>query len=205
VAVAYARAPEAAAIRTEIARSLLDLLAAGPATRLAASRDLVGRARDLAEALGGPLAPPPTPSPGRGRRAGGRAAPLTAAAPTELLAAAAGDAAEVQPIEADDDAAVAGRKLAPAERRRAARELVGIWRSVARDLAVAGLGGQRIVRDIALLDEVERAAAALPRGAAGVFLARLDAVSEMVAGNVAPELAIDVLLLAWPTAVRDAA
>jgi len=46
-----ALAPEAVAARDEIARSLLDLMAAGPAARLAAARDLSARAADLAREL----------------------------------------------------------------------------------------------------------------------------------------------------------
>ena len=93
----------------------------------------------------------------------------------------------------------AGPKLAPAERRRAARQLLAIWRAVARDLAVTELGGRRAIHDVGLLEDVEAAAAGLPAGTAGTFLARLDDVAELVAGNVAPELAVDVLLMAWPT------
>ncbi len=51
VALAYARAPEAAAIRDEIARTLLDILPVGRSQRLATGRALLGRAKDLAEAL----------------------------------------------------------------------------------------------------------------------------------------------------------
>ncbi|HEY8847555.1 MAG TPA: hypothetical protein VIM24_12890, partial [Candidatus Limnocylindrales bacterium] len=51
VARTLALAPEAVAARDEIARTLLDLLATGPAARLAAARDLAARAGDLARAL----------------------------------------------------------------------------------------------------------------------------------------------------------
>jgi hypothetical protein len=93
-------------------------------------------------------------------------------------------------------------KLTAAERRRAARQLLSIWRDVARDVAVAaigGPGGRRAVHDVALLEELEAAASRLPPHAMPSFLARLDRVSELVAGNVSPELAVDVLVLAWPT------
>lgn len=171
VAMAYARAPEAAAIRDEIARSLLDLLSVGRARRLAAARELLARAKDLAEALVGPPA----------RR---------------VEAAASEDAApEASPV----------GKAAPAERRRAARHLLSIWRDLARDLAVVGVGGRRAVNDVALLEEIEAAASRLPVGAGTAFLVRLDAVAELVAGNVNPELAVDVLVLAWPHPGRAAA
>ena len=169
VALAYARAPEAAAIRDEIARTLLDILPVGRTQRLATGRALLGRAKDLAEALAEPRA-------------------------------AATDAAETtDPVDASPVA-----KVAPAERRRAARQLLVIWRDLARDLAVAGAGGRRAVNDVALLEEIEAAASLLPPGDAASFLARLDEVAGLVAGNVSPELAVDVLVLAWPHPVRAA-
>jgi DNA polymerase III subunit delta' len=180
VAVAYARAPEAMAIRDEIALTLIDLLGAGRSRRLAAARELLARARDLVEALAGPEVSRAAPSrPGDGPEAG-EATPDV----------------EVEPGSA--------AKIAPAERRRAARQLIGIWRDVARDLAVASVGGRRSVHDVGLLEDVDRAAAALPPGVAAAFLGRLDRVAELVAGNVGPELAIDVLVLAWPSTERAA-
>ena len=59
-------------------------------------------------------------------------------------------------------------------------------------------GGRAEVRDPALLDELVPVAARLPAGAAVDFLARLERATELVAGNVGPELVVDVLLLAWP-------
>ena len=177
VAVAYARAPEAVTIRDELARTLLDLLGAGSAQRLAAARDLLGRARDLDEALADPLA--------AGARRGG---------------------AEVdgRASDADGEETAGPVRLAPVERRRAARQLLGVWRDLARDLAMAGLAavddvtGRRAVHDTALLEELATTAARLPDASLGTFLARLDRIAEQVAGNASPELAIDVALLAWP-------
>ncbi len=173
VAMAYARAPEAALIRDEIARTLLDILPAGRSQRLAAARGLLGRAKDLAEAL------------------------------AEPRVAAMDPPARSEPTVPDDASPAA--KVAPAERRRAARQLLAIWRDLARDLAVAGAGGRRAVNDVALLEEIEAAASALPPGDAASFLVRLDEVTGLVAGNVSPELAVDVLILAWPHPVRAAA
>ncbi|MEO8230614.1 MAG: hypothetical protein ABI628_12765 [Chloroflexota bacterium] len=180
VAVAYARAPEAMTIRDEIARTLVDLLGAGRSRRLAAGRELLARARELVEALAGPTAP-------------------RAAASRPSDGSETGDATPDVDVEPGSAA-----KIAPAERRRAARQLIGIWRDVARDLAVASVGGRRSVHDVGLLEDVDRAAAALPPGDAAAFLGRLDRVAELVAGNVGPELAIDVLVLAWPSTERAA-
>ncbi len=68
-----------------------------------------------------------------------------------------------------------------------------------------GIGGRRELRDPALLEELEAAAAGLSAGAAAGFLVRLDRVAELVAGNANPELALDVLVLAWPSTGRTVA
>lgn len=209
VAVAYARAPEAVAIREEIARTLLDLLGATRARRLAVGRELLVRARELAEALAGPA--PVVEPPPRARRAsasrGGRAAALPAPTAETDTGDGPGSAAADTSAEAADEATLAGdsRKLAPAERRRAARQLLDVWRDVARDLTLAGLGGRRELRDPALIEELEVAAARVPSGAVAAFLVRLDRIAELVAGNANPELALDVLVLAWPSPGRAVA
>ncbi len=207
VAMAYARAPEAAAIRDEIARSLLDLLPAGRSRRLAAAREVLGRAKDLAEALAGPS--PPEPARGRAR-AGPRTRGAAAKIEVGTNGPTPGPAIEVEtePAEPADPSEVpSGAKVAPAERRRAARQLLAIWRDLARDLAVVGVdaGGRRAVNDVALLEEIEAAAADLPADAGARFLGRLDEIAELVAGNVSPELAVDVLILAWPRPAAAAA
>ena len=175
VAVAYARAPESVAIRDEIARTLLDLLEAGRARRLAAARDLLGRARDLSEALDG----------------------------TPAAADGTGPDAPQDGQPEPDDAGPA--RVAPAVRRRAARQLLTVWRDVARDLTVAGLSGPRSIHDTALLEELVAAAARVAPGTVSAFLEKLDEIAESVAGNVSPELAIDVAILAWPRARSQAA
>jgi DNA polymerase III subunit delta' len=174
-AVAYARAPEALAIRDEIARTLLDLLVAGRARRLAAGRDLLARARDLSDALDGSLSTAPD---GNGLAIGTAEEGDSEAGPT---------------------------KIAPAVRRRAARQLLTVWRDVARDLALVGLAGPRSIHDSALLEELEAAAARVAPETVGAFLEKLDTIAEGVVGNVAPELAIDVAILAWPRATAIAA
>jgi hypothetical protein len=206
VAVAYARAPEAVAIREEIARTLLDLLGATRARRLAVGRELLVRARELAEALVGPstVAEPPPGARRASTSRSGRAAALPAqVAETGTLDGPGSTTADTS-AEAADEAALAGdaRKLAPAERRRAAGQLLDVWRDVARDLTLAGLGGRRELRDPALIEELEIAAARLPPGAAAAFLARLDRISALVAANANPELALDVLVLGWPSPRR---
>ena len=102
------------------------------------------------------------------------------------------------PAEVDEEAGPA--RLAPAVRRRAARLLLSVWRDVARDLAVAGLVGPRPIRDVVLLEELTAASNEVHPDSVVAFLERLDHIAEGVAGNVSPELAVDVAILAWPRA-----
>ena len=228
LARAWALAPEAVAARAEIVRSILDLLTAPTARRLAAIRELIARAADVERALAkrnvnGASAETTTKG-GRPRRktaasGAARAPSSVAVAKTDGLAAggagatgevdAAGDAGDGAgggvPGSGDDGDTDEPRDTrAPAsERRRAATTLVAIWRDVARDLAVAGLGDERLVGDAGLLDEL-RAAAGIPTGELAAFLERLDRSGELIEANASPELVLDVLVLSWPRRWRAA-
>jgi hypothetical protein len=201
IALLLARSPEAVAARDEIGRSMLDLLSAPPASRLAAARDLTARATDLGRALDRAGRAPTEPVPARSSRA--RRGPSAAPEPGPAAADDAVDSADaVENGDADDAGTDAVRLSASAaERRRAALIVVGVWRDVARDLAVVALGEERQVRDPALLDDLRTAAATLPGRAIepiGAFLTRLDAAGELLEANVRPELVLDGLLLGWP-------
>ena len=203
VALLLARSPEAVAARDEIGRTLLDLLAAPPATRLAAARDLTARATDLGRALDRAGRGAAEPSPARGSRA--RRGPSAAPEPGTEAAGddGAGTAEGVPDADADEPGADGAGRLSAsaAERRRAALAVVGIWRDVTRDLAVVALGEERQLRDPAFLDDLRAAAAALPGRAIeaiGAFLGRLDTAGELLEANVRPELVLDGLLLGWP-------
>jgi DNA polymerase III delta' subunit len=187
LALAYAAAPEAVVARGEIARSLLDLLDAGRAARLEAIGPLVARAAEHARLLD----PNGGTRPARGPDAG------SAGSVAESPDAASGDAAS-------PDRDSAGRAPA-AERRRAADSLLGIWRDVSRDLAVTTLGHPERVRDPGLLDDLARASVGLDSATLARFLERLGRAGELVAANVAPELVVDGLVLAWPRRPRVAA
>ena len=228
LARAWALAPEAVAARAEIVRSILDLLTAPTARRLAAIRELIARAADVERALAkrnvnGASAETTTKG-GRPRRktaasGAARAPSSVAVAKTDGLAAggagatgevdAAGDAGDgagggVPGSSDDGDTDEPRDTRAPAsERRRAATTLVAIWRDVARDLAVAGLGDERLVGDAGLLDEL-RAAAGIPTGELAAFLERLDRSGELIEANASPELVLDVLVLSWPRRWRAA-
>jgi DNA polymerase III subunit delta' len=201
LARAWALAPEAVTARAEIVRSIVDLLAAAPARRLAAIRELIARAADVERALGrvnGVAATAPAPITAGGRRSR-RATATTAASPSSTSAgsgdpAGSGDAAATIDEETDEPR---DTRAPASERRRAATTLVSIWRDVARDLAVAGLGDERLVRDAGLLDEL-RNAAGISSTEMGAFLERLDRSGELIEANASPELVLDVLVLSWP-------
>ena len=204
-----ARAPDAVAARDEIGRSLLDLLGASAAPRLAAARDLTARATELARALDRASvddAPADGAAPAGTRRARGRSAPARSVIPVAapVTSAPAGEAADDD--ESEDDDGGAGRTAVPAaERRRAAAVIVGLWRELARDLLVVVLGQERNVRDPGLIDDLREAAAQLADEgrALGAFLGRLDAAGELLEANVRPELVLDTLLLGWPRGNRS--
>lgn len=202
LALAYARLPEAVTIHDEIARTLLDLLGSSRAVRLVTGRELLERAAALDLALRPVVAPslPPARLP-RGMRRGTSAA-QSGATPAP---AGAGDLGDPGALESAAESQAGGVRRSPAERRRALLTLIAIWRDLALDLAIVTLGGRREVRDPALLDDLVSVAGTVEPAGVGAFLARLDRLTELIEGNAGPELALDVLVLAWPHAVAPAA
>jgi DNA polymerase-3 subunit delta' len=192
IARVWALAPDAVTTRAEIARSLLDLSTERAARRLSVGRDLMGRAAEVVRALDRATQPPGDAAPvKRGRKADRVVAATTTAPPADAMSADADD-------EADTDGSPAKDVRAPAaERRRSAAVLVEIWRDLARDLVLVGLGEERRLRDPAMLEDL-RAASDLTADVLGPFLVRLDRTAELIEANVSPELALDVLVLAWP-------
>jgi DNA polymerase-3 subunit delta' len=197
LALAYAHAPDAVQLRGEIARGLLDLLTAGRYERLTAVRTLMTSAAALEDALD------------RGRKDGARAGavgalddsagdPAPAAGRRRKRVATAPPPDGGEEGSPDAPAESAAPKASASDRRAAATALLAIWASVARDLAVVALGGQRRVHDPELLDELAAVAPTIPSGAVPAFLAQLAAAETQIDENVNPELALDVLALAWP-------
>jgi DNA polymerase-3 subunit delta' len=173
VALAIARRPDLELALGRVARRFIDLVAADRRARLAATNDLMAD--------------------------GGLLADLEAGGALEST----GRASEPASGRDDTDPAVESRAVAaPAQRRRAVGGLLRTWRSVARDLAVAGRGARAGIRWIDLLDELERTARSLEPGDIERFLERIERVGAMIEANANPELALDVLLLAWPQAHR---
>jgi DNA polymerase-3 subunit delta' len=195
LAVAYARSPDAERVRGELVRTLLDLLGRTRAERLVAARDLQASAMALASAL---EAPAPASSETPKRRGRGAVAPVAEAPEPAAEGTAPSD--EALPEAAEP----AAGKVSAAERRRAIATLIDLWREVARDLECASRGATGAIRDVALLEDLERAAAGLPPGAAAEALARLVRAGELLDVNVTPELLLDVLLVRWPGTGRAA-
>jgi DNA polymerase-3 subunit delta' len=215
-AIAYALAPGAAAIRGEIARTLLDLLGAGVTARLSGIRELAGRAADLGRELDAGAsraaagAADAATAGGRGARlgTGSRSGRRPASAVASAAGGGPGPAAEAaaEPTGDGPDASAEGpaARVPAADRRRAALVLVGIWRSILRDLALAGQGATGSVRDLDLIDDLGASAAGLTVSRAGQLLRELDLAGERLEGNVSPELVLDVLALRWTAGPRAA-
>jgi len=206
-AIAYARAPEAVVLRSEIARTLLDLLDTGVTGRIAGIRELGTRSVELVRALDAGAARASaaagidkTGASGRGRsrvsRAAGRG-PAVKNAAGQPVDPAAGGAADT--IDEDAEAASGDRpaQLSAAERRRGTLALLEIWRAVVRDVGLVVVGDRGAVRDPDLLDDIVPVAAMLDAVAVGAALRRLDVAAERLEGNVSPELVLDVLALHW--------
>jgi hypothetical protein len=140
-----------------------------------------------------------------GRRASKAAAGVTGSVtvPDQVAADTPGDDA-ADPAEPGIEAAAGKTTIPPAARRRAAEMLVSIWIDIARDLALAGSGGVRSVRDTDLIEELTAAAADLPDGAAAASLAGTERAATLLANNASPELVLDVLALDWPRRRRAA-
>lgn len=199
-ALAWARQPDALRVRDELSRSLLDLLSASPAERLAGVRAAALRA--VGASAIGDGAPDGASD---GTSDGGPALASSKAAPPAPLSALA-DGSDGSGDPGDGGDAGGGSVRVPAtERRRAAEALIALWTDVARDLALCRRGLERSVRDVGLLDETVAIAARLDAPGLDAFLDRLGRASVLVVANVSPELVLDDLALAWPRPVRAAA
>jgi DNA polymerase-3 subunit delta' len=205
-AVALARSPAAVVIRTEVGRTLLDLLSATRADRLRMGRDLLGRTAELAGALRSgdkPGGGAEGAAQVRGRRSAKASSSSSAGAeaPAGGAKTSSSSSAEAEALAGggDGEAAAAGpaARVPAAERRAAALALAAIWRDVARDLALVSLGEPGNVRQLDLLDDLEAVAARLPAGFPAAQLRRLDVAGERLEGNVSPELVVDELVVGW--------
>ena len=181
LAIAYARVPEAASVRVELAHVLLDLVDARPSSRLEALRSLVPRASELGTLL----------------ERGGQSLDGDATVPEPAVDAPSGTS---ETLAAEDGA----RRVPAAERRRAAAVLIAVWVDVARDLALVAAGERAALRDPSLLEEYEAIARDVPVRDIAAFIERLGRGGELLEVNVAPELLLDSLVLSWPSRSRAA-
>lgn len=188
-AVSLARSPTSLVIRSEVGRTLLDLLSATRADRLRVGRDLLARTAALLAAL----RPDPDPSDASASGRGRKAAKALRADPVPDAGAATDEAGARSAVPTPES----GARVPAAERRAAAIALATIWRDVARDLALVSLGEAGEVRQLDLLDDLETAAHGLPAGFPAAQLRRLDVAGERLEGNVSPELVVDELVLGW--------
>ena len=206
LALAYARSADAERIRGEIARGILDMLAARRGVRLAAIREMMKSAaaldaalaeahRDYTATASGTGSSGPAATSGRGRK--GKAASKTPAARAGATVGAVDAATDGVDDVAPNDEPVAA-KLAASERRTAAATLMEIWAAVARDIAVVKVGGARQLHEIGLVDEFRAIAPAVSAATLTGFLAQLATIDRQLDENVNPELALDVLALSWP-------
>ena len=93
----------------------------------------------------------------------------------------------------------------PAERRRAARQVLAIWREVGRDLALATRRAGGRLRHLGILEELDEAASSVVPAELVAFLDRLDGWSAALEAYASPELVLDGALLSWPRARAAAA
>ncbi len=195
LALAYVRAADAARIRGEMARSILDLLAADRRTRLSVVRGLAASAATLNAALALTRVPVAAAGelPPKRRGRGGKPASEAENGGAAGTAAAAAATATV--------ATATAATTTAADRRGAALTVLDVWASVARDLALAARGATRQVVDLDLLDDFEALAPAVDAAAISTFLARLVDAACQLDENANPELVLDVLALAWPRTV----
>ena len=202
LARALAMSPDAVHLHEQLLRELLDLVRQGRAERLAAASGLLASAERLDALLGAAVTATAssvgTPQAVEAGAGGSGDGTDTIGAPPPP---ARGRRSRVR--DEPDGAGSEGRRdrPSPAARRRALLTLGTSWRDLARDLAVAGRGGRAELRHVDLLEELVASASALPAGAAETFMARLEVVLGAAEQNANPELALDALLLAWPSAV----
>ncbi|NJD27699.1 MAG: AAA family ATPase [Chloroflexi bacterium] len=169
LALVLARSPEALRIRGEIARTLIDLASSTRTDRLRGIRDLLARAADLSKAM----------------------------RPGFTSSRDAAPAADPEPDAAVDAGPATKVRVPAAERRAAALALVALWQELVRDALALGAGAPEAVRDLDLLDELTALRQRLPPRAGAAHLRRLETAGERLAGNVSPELVLDVLALEW--------
>jgi hypothetical protein len=91
-------------------------------------------------------------------------------------------------------------RVAGSAQRAAALLIVEAWQGLARDLLLAGAGRIELAAAAQLVDDLQQAARGVVRPELVAFIALLERVSEGLRANAAPRLALEMAMLAWPTA-----
>jgi hypothetical protein len=113
--------------------------------------------------------------------------------------AVAPEPTEPQPQDAGTDTGENSRTPS-AIQRAAATMLVEAWISLARDLLLARAGKAELAPGTELLEDLEAAAKSLDAAELPGFIRLLETIHEGLAQNASPRLALEVAMLAWPTA-----
>jgi DNA polymerase-3 subunit delta' len=116
----------------------------------------------------------------------------------EALARATEATDDMVPV-GDDPSDGGTERRSAAARRRGAAWLVSIWRDLVRDI-LTGQSGGTLRREPGVLEETAQLAEEVTRPAMTAFLVRLDAAARRLDLSASPELTVDVLAIAWPTA-----
>ncbi|HYN63337.1 MAG TPA: hypothetical protein VES36_01930, partial [Candidatus Limnocylindrales bacterium] len=102
---------------------------------------------------------------------------------------------ESEPATEEEPARVAG-----AAQRAAALMIVEAWQGLARDLLLAGAGRTELTAAAQLVGDLLEAAQGTARHELVAFIVLLERASEGLRANAAPRLALEMAMLAWPTA-----
>ncbi len=87
-----------------------------------------------------------------------------------------------------------------AAQREAALLIVDAWLGLARDLMLAAAGRPQIAAAAMLLPDLEAVARVVGQSAIRSFIGELERIRDALRLNGAPRLALEVAMLAWPTA-----
>jgi DNA polymerase-3 subunit delta' len=104
-------------------------------------------------------------------------------------------AEESEPAPDDEPARVAG-----SAQRAAALMIVDAWQALARDLLMTGAGRVELAAAAQLVGDLRAAAEDVARHQLIAFIALLERVADGLRANAAPRLALEMAMLAWPTA-----
>ena len=108
------------------------------------------------------------------------------------------------PAEGGDEAPADGEAPRPtsAAQREAALLIVEAWLGLARDLLLAAAGRPEIATTATLLPDLEAVAGRIGQPAIRAFIAELERIRDALRLNAAPRLALEVAMLAWPSAAE---